>query len=201
VFGSASGLDLGNTQSFHQTFGSSPEVNDYFGKVLAAGDFDGDGRDDLAVGVPDEDVGASAGAGYMNIFEGSAAGLVATSGFSGATLEGVASASAQVGAALAAGDIDGDGDDDLVIGSPFGLGAGRVFYVDGSATGLRPGSADLVDISDVGSPTIFDAVGRAHSLATGDVDGDDDADLGIGIPAQTTSGAFGAGAVAVLDLD
>ena len=33
------------------------EAGDLFGSALAAGDFDGDGFDDLAVGVPDEDVG------------------------------------------------------------------------------------------------------------------------------------------------
>ena len=56
------------------------EANDCFGYSLTAGDFNGDGRDDLAVGAPHEDTGASeiAGAGAVNILYGSAAGLTAT---------------------------------------------------------------------------------------------------------------------------
>ena len=34
------------------------EVGDWFGEELATGDFNGDGRDDLAVGVPKEDIGS-----------------------------------------------------------------------------------------------------------------------------------------------
>jgi hypothetical protein len=45
--------------------------------VLAAGDFDGDGFDDLAIGVPEEDVGGASDAGAVNVLFGSAAGLTA----------------------------------------------------------------------------------------------------------------------------
>lgn len=51
--------------------GSSAETNDYFGEVLAVGDFDCNGVDDLAIGVPREDIGYSApDAGYVHVLYG-----------------------------------------------------------------------------------------------------------------------------------
>jgi hypothetical protein len=43
------------------------EENDYFGRVLAVGDFDGDDRLDLAVGVPFEDNGSLENSGEVNV--------------------------------------------------------------------------------------------------------------------------------------
>ena len=53
------------------------EYNDSFGESLAAGDFNGDGDADLAVGVRDESV-AHSDDGAVNVIYGSAAGLSAT---------------------------------------------------------------------------------------------------------------------------
>ncbi len=44
-----------------------PEAGDFFGDALAAGDFDGDGDSDLAVGVPRETIGDIADAGAVNM--------------------------------------------------------------------------------------------------------------------------------------
>ncbi len=56
------------------------ETGDGFGGALAAGDFNGDGRDDLAIGVPFEGLPDGAGgtideAGAVNLLYGSAKGL------------------------------------------------------------------------------------------------------------------------------
>lgn len=52
---------------------SSAEAYDYFGEVLAAGDLNCDGIDDLAIGVPREDVNSSApDAGYVHVLYGHA---------------------------------------------------------------------------------------------------------------------------------
>ena len=56
--------------------GSSPETEDRFGSSLAAGDFNWDGRDDLAIGAPYEDVGNVLDAGAVSIIYGSPLGLV-----------------------------------------------------------------------------------------------------------------------------
>ena len=47
---------------------------DEFGGGVAAGDFDGDGYDDLAVGVPGETVGSALSIGAVNVIHGAAAG-------------------------------------------------------------------------------------------------------------------------------
>ena len=82
IYGTADGLDVPDNALWHQ---DSPgvlgvaEENDNFGSSLAVGDFNGDNYDDLAIGVPFEDVGAILDAGAINVLYGSADGLQAAS--------------------------------------------------------------------------------------------------------------------------
>jgi len=82
IYGSATGLSA--TATPDQLWGQdtpdvedTAEYNDSFGESLAAGDFNGDGDADLAVGVRDESV-AHSDDGAVNVIYGSAAGLSAT---------------------------------------------------------------------------------------------------------------------------
>src|SRR5919204_1090753 len=89
-----------------------------------AGDFNGDGVADLAVGVPGEDVAGIEDAGAVNVLYGSATG-VTTAGdqlFSQDSpgVAGAAEAGERVGSAVAAGDFNGDGYAHLAVGGPFG---------------------------------------------------------------------------------
>ncbi|GAA2459316.1 hypothetical protein GCM10010191_94420 [Actinomadura vinacea] len=98
--------------------GGEPERLDHFGSALAVGDFDGDGRDELAIGVPGEDDGEGASTGYsegaVQVLDGAA--LRQTGGtWTGRGRKGPYD---RFGAGLAAGDLTGDGIDDLAVGAP-----------------------------------------------------------------------------------
>jgi len=98
------------------------EEGDQFGCALASGDFNGDNAADLAVGVPYEDVRTTSNAGLVNVLYGSHDGLSAVGNqFWNQGSPGIAGspeAYDRFGRALAAGDFNGDGFDDLAIGVP-----------------------------------------------------------------------------------
>jgi hypothetical protein len=83
VYGTAYGLT--NSQNFGYSQNSSgilgvEEAGDLFGKALAAGEFNGDGRADLAIGVPQEDLLGPGGAvlvnsGVVNVLYGAPSGI------------------------------------------------------------------------------------------------------------------------------
>jgi hypothetical protein len=123
LYGSASGLTATGSQFWTQDSTGvldSAEIYDYFGYALAAGDFNHDGRDDLAIGALGEDVGTIETAGAVNVLYGSASRLTATGNQlwtqNSAGILDAAEAGDQFGASLSVGDFDGDGFDDLAIG-------------------------------------------------------------------------------------
>ncbi len=126
--------------------------------ALAAGDLDGDGYADLAVGAPFESVGGAGSAGAVNVLYGGPTGLTAArDSLWHQDVPGIAeeadpvdfeqyrSGHDQFGAAIAVGDTTGDGRAELVIGAPhesvereFGSvdGAGAVHVLLGCADGV-----------------------------------------------------------------
>ncbi|OGO29355.1 MAG: hypothetical protein A2Z16_08420 [Chloroflexi bacterium RBG_16_54_18] len=193
VYGSNSGLNYSDNQRFDQTvpgIGGNPQVNDYFGQVLASGDFDGDGYLDLAIGVPGDSETAT-GAGLVTILYGTSSGLNATNSedrdqtyFGTNTAE----TSDRFGSALAAGDFNGDGRDDLAIGVP-GENIGVVPYAGvvnvayGTSIGFEWGSKWSAVVQGLGIaefPEEGDNFGSV--LAAGDFNGDGFHDLAIGVP-------------------
>src|SRR5262245_11005960 len=146
IYGSSSGLNATAPpdQIFSQDSPGVPgtvEFGDDFGLVLATGDFDNDGFDDLAIGVPDEDIGTTVDAGVVVVIFGTQSGLSTTlrTPLSFNAVQPLAQA--QFGSSLASDDFDRDGFDDLAIGVPgetvAGMTrAGAVNILFGSAQGL-----------------------------------------------------------------
>ena len=79
LYGSPGGLTTTGGQLFTQV-GSAPELADFFGATLAAGDFNEDGFADLAASAPWEAVGSIPYAGAVSILYGAAGGLTASGG-------------------------------------------------------------------------------------------------------------------------
>ena len=105
------------SQSISETFlPPNPQANQGFGEALATGDFDQNGLDDLAIGSP----AAAGGSGAVYV-------EYALPGGSSVRITIPAPAGVnEFGASLAAGDIDADGIDELVVGVPGSNGAGAI---------------------------------------------------------------------------
>jgi hypothetical protein len=213
IYGTASGLDDAGSHFWHQnTLGIADvaEIRDHFGSVLAAGDFDGDGYDDLAVGVSGEDVGSVESAGAVNVIYGSASGLTASGNQfwhqNSSGIADVAETYDYFGSALATGDFDGDGYDDLAVGVPReDLGsihdAGVVNVIYGSASGLDDADNDIwhLDIPGItGSANAVDQFGAALAAGDFNFNGDGRDDLAVGAPYEDVGSILGAGAVHVI---
>jgi hypothetical protein len=209
LHGSFGGLAADRDQFWSQvTLEGAHESGDHFGHSLASGDFDDDGFDDLAVGVPGEDVGSESSAGAVNVLYGSG-DLLTLAGSQiwhqdSVSVVGGAEEGDAFGAALAADDFDGDGTDDLAVGVPgedvddepnagafnvlFGAAAGL------TATGSQIWHQDSASIEGVAEPgNVF-----GSALAGGNFDGDNFADLVAGVPGEGVDGFTSAGAANVL---
>ena len=191
-------------------FGATPEADDRFGHALAAGDFDGDFFDDLAIGAPGKDKGALSNTGFVFVAYGQstwALNFLHTQSFDQDGLFGAGHSESddEFGSALASGDFDRDGRADLAIGHPFeaitgGPSDGAVSVSVGAPAGLTGSRRRLFASGVEGIPgsaiehqKLFGA-----ALAAGDFDGDGHGDLAIGMPLANSPGAADVGAEIVL---
>ncbi|HEX8103339.1 MAG TPA: hypothetical protein VF533_12055 [Solirubrobacteraceae bacterium] len=195
-YGSAGGLTgTGATRWTQDTAGidGAAEAGDGFGSALAAGDFDGDGRADLAIGAPGENLGA----GQVHVLRGGAGGIgvtgdkIFTQGSGGL---GIAEAGDHFGATLAAGRFR-SAIDDLAVGAPGedlagAADAGNVHVLLGTgggagltATGGRTWSQTSPGIADAAEAG--DRFGAA--LATGNLDAGPQDELVAGAPGESST--------------
>jgi nucleoside phosphorylase len=188
--------------------GDGTEEEDQFGIALAAANLGKSTHADLAIGVHQEDVGATQDAGAVNLVYGSSTGLTAAGDqFWHQNSSDIADAAEpfdRIGASLTAANFGRGSQADLAIGGPGeDIGAlqdaGAVNLVYGSSTGLtaagdqfwHQNSSDIADAAEG-----FDEFGFA--LAAADFGKATQADLAVGAWTEDIGAVSSAGAVNVL---
>jgi VCBS repeat-containing protein len=176
-------------------------LGDYSGlSVSAAGDVNGDGFDDLIVGAKNDDPnGERSGASFV-VFGKTNGTKVELSdieaGIGGFVINGVSASDYSGRSVSSAGDVNGDGFDDLIVGAyrddPNGSYSGASFVVFGKTDGTK------VELSDIEAGTggfvingvlAQDNSGRSVSSA-GDVNGDGFDDLIVGAVYDDPNGSY-----------
>ncbi|MEM8827207.1 MAG: VCBS domain-containing protein, partial [Pseudomonadota bacterium] len=198
VFGKADGTPIDLTAVAGGTGGfliQGISLGDQVGRsVSSAGDVNGDGLADLIIGAPyDEPSGEKSGSSFV-VFgktDGNVVDLAdIEAGIGGFVIEG-RSAGGEFGRSVSnAGDVNGDGLDDLIVGAPYddsnGTASGLGYVVFGKADGSK---VDLSDIADgTGGFLINGDTPEISVSGGGDVNGDGLDDLVVGAKRETPAG-------------
>jgi predicted transcriptional regulator len=195
IFGKASGLSLDTSLSNADARIICEYPSDLAKYVSGAGDVNGDGFDDILIGAPGNSEGGNR-AGQVYLVFGSASGWSmdmslssADASFLGENMydyaggDGIYRAKRTIVSVAGAGDVNGDGFDDILIGAhgndDGGEDAGKSYIIFGRATGWsRDVDLSNADASFIGE-NAYDYAGK-YSCRAGDINGDGYDDILIG---------------------
>lgn len=208
VPGGVGGLQVGRVQHINQSTAGVPGATvegDSFGLSLAAGDITGDGRDDLAVGIPAKKVGTKGTAGAIVVLKGSGSGLTtagarwisqATAGVPGSPVY-----YGSFGFRLAIGKVDKNRYQELIVSSNTGR-SGEVLQFWGSASGVSTKKITRVSGRQLANslhPSWLYLSLNTADVAVGDVNGDGYGEVVIGAHGtQVGRSAVNGGAVVTI---
>jgi hypothetical protein len=209
VFGKANGdlVELIEVRSGRGGFAiRGSAAYDYAGySVAGAGDLNGDGLSDLLIGAPYASPLGRDQAGESYVVFGKPDGDPVElgkvrRGQGGFAIRGTAEYDASGASVSGAGDVNGDGIDDVLIGAPYATPQGR-YYAGESYVVFGKGDGDPVELSDIragrggfairGSPD--DASLGSTIAGAGDVNGDGLFDIVVGAPGASPDGRLYAG--------
>ncbi len=202
IYASATGLNDKNSYILNHKEGDN---YDAFASSLVSGDFNGDGFDDLAVGIPYRDVQGKKDAGSVAVYYGSLSGLLLKEDL---ISEQSPSKNAQFGWSIIAADFNQDSLDELIVSAPQKnitlnktyYNAGTVHLYFGSSQGINP--TKQIEINQNSKNMIntvenYDQFG--WSLSAGDFNHDGHEDLAIGVPFESEGTDLFSGVVHIIN--
>jgi hypothetical protein len=142
-----------------------PQADARFGQSVAVGDVNSDGKGDIVVGAPFEDVGLNNDQGRVYVFSGVNGSVLRT-------LDTPNPNSGWFGWSVAVGYVDAVAGGDIVVGAPAEGGGGKAYVFSGGLGG------PLIHTLASPNPDVGGQFG--HSVAVGDVNADYRADIAVG---------------------